>query len=53
MGTTQTQKPTIVAGFAIGSPQAVLFLDLATKSSLRINASTFRETWVACASIIH
>jgi hypothetical protein len=39
-GTTQKQKPTIVAGFAIGSSQALLFLDLATKSSLQINAST-------------
>ena len=40
---TKTQKPTIVAGFAIGSPPALFFLDVATKSSLRINASTFGE----------
>ena len=37
------QKPTIVAGFAIGSPQTLLILRNSDQRSLRITASTFTE----------
>jgi hypothetical protein len=40
----QKKEPTLVAGFATGSPQALFLLDKAIKSSLQINASTSIKT---------